>query len=117
MKARKGIGPKQLGSPLKLDKGRKKKKKSSGPDYSRMETFNDYESAASVFSDFNPGTDTVFTHTQLDPGVAERGASHKGRVSASKGASYGMPSDQKMYRTTNASGQSLYTSVKKYKKR
>ena len=77
----------------------------SGPDYSRMETFKDYESAASVFSDFNPGTDTVFVHTQLDPGVA------------SKGASGGIPSDQKMYRTTNESGQSLYTSVKKYPKK
>lgn len=117
MKGRKGIGPNQLGSPLKLDKGRKKKRKSSGPDYSKAETFNDYKSAASVFSDFNPGTDTVFTHTTLDPGAANRYASHKGRVSASKGASYGTPSDQKMYRTTNASGQSLYTSVKKYKKR
>ena len=89
----------------------------SGPDYSRMETFRDYKSAASVFSDFNPGTDTVFVHTQLDPGVASKGASHKGRVSAAKGASGGIPSDQKMYRTTNESGQSLYTSVKKYPKK
>ena len=86
----------------------------SGPDYSRMETFRDYKSAASVFSDFNPATDTVFTHTTLDPGAASKYASHQGRVSAAKGASGGIPSDQKMYRTTNESGQSLYTSVKQY---
>ena len=114
---KKGIGPRQLGSPLKLNKGRKKGKKSSGPDYSKMETFNDYKSAASVFSDFNPGTDTVFVSNSLDLGAASRSASNKGRVSAAKGASSAIPSDEKMYRTTNASGQQVYTSVKKYKKK
>ena len=88
-----------------------------GPDYSKAETFNDYKSMASTFTDFNNNTDTAFTHTSLDPGAAERGTKHYARVSAGKGASTAFPAEQKMYRTTNDSGQDLYTSVKKYKKK
>ena len=114
---KKGIGPQQLGSPLKQTRGRKRGKKSSGPDYSKTETFNDYKSAASVFSDFNPGTDTVFVGNSLDFGAANRKAGYQARVSADKGASSAIPSDEKMYRTTNASGQQVYTSVRKYNKK
>jgi len=88
-----------------------------GPDFGKAETFNDYKSMASTFTDFNNNTDTAFTHTSLDPGVAERGTNHFARVSASKGSSSAFPTEQKMYRTTNESGQDLYTSVKKYKKK
>lgn len=103
-----------------LKKGKNLVSKNSepkGPDYSKAETFNDYKSMASTFTDFNNDTDTAFTHTSLDPGAAERGTNHFARVSAGKGASTGFPAEQKMYRTTNDSGQDLYTSVKKYKKK
>jgi hypothetical protein len=90
---------------------------SQGPDFGKAETFNDYKSMASTFTDFNNNTDTAFTHTSLDPGAAERGTNHFARVSASKGSSSAFPAEQKMYRTTNESGQDLYTSVKKYKKK
>jgi hypothetical protein len=119
----KGIGPNNLGapkgvgkmmySPAKLEKGKKGKK----PDYRKAETFNNYENAQAKFENFNPGSDTLFVSTSIDPGMASKKSSFQGRVSASKGASGSMPSDEKMFKTKNASGQSTYTNVKVYKKK
>lgn len=113
----KGIGPNNLGcSPLKLDKG-KKNKKGKKPDYRMAETFNNYENASSRFTDFNSGTDTVFTATSIDPGMASKKVNFQSRISASKNASSAIPSDEKTFKTKNASGQSTYTTLKKYKKK
>ncbi len=113
----KGIGPNNLGcSPLKLDKG-KKNKKGKKPDYRMAETFDNYENASSRFTDFNSDTDTVFSATSIDPGAASRNVNFQSRISASKDASSAIPSGEKTYKTKNASGQSTYTTLKKFPKR
>ena len=94
----------------------KKKGKGKKPDYRKTETFQDYKSAAATFADFNPGTDTVFVGTSLDPGMAHRKANYNSRASAAKGASSSIPSDNKMYKTKNESGQTVYVSLNKNKK-
>ena len=75
-----------------------------------------YKKATSAFPDFNPKSDTVFTAQSLDPGSAQRTASRKGIISAEKGASKQLPVHDKMYKSKNASGQTVYTSVQKYPK-
>jgi len=96
----------------KKKKGVKEKK----PDYRKTETFQDYKSAAATFSDYNPGTDTVFVGASIDPGMADRKAQHQANVSASKGASKANYNDTKMYRTKNEAGQDVYVSLRKYDK-
>jgi hypothetical protein len=91
-------------------------KQTKKTNYKKAETFQDYKSAASAFSDFNPKSDTVFTAQSLDPGSAQRTASRKGIISAEKGASKQLPVHDKMYKSKNASGQTVYTSVQKYSK-
>ena len=93
-----------------------KKKKEKKPDYRKTETFQDYKSAAATFSDYNPGTDTVFVGASIDPGMADRKAQHQANVSASKGASKANYNDTKMYRTKNEAGQDVYVSLRKYDK-
>ena len=93
-----------------------KKKKEKKPDYRKTETFQDYKSAAATFSDYNPGTDTVFVGASIDPGMADRKAQHQANVSASKGASNANYNDTKMYRTKNEAGQDVYVSLRKYDK-
>ena len=95
----------------------KKKKKGKKPDYRKTETFSDYKSAASRFTDYNPGTDTVFVGTSIDSGMADRKAKRQGTISASKGASGSSRKDSKMYLTKNESGQDVYVSLQKYAKK
>lgn len=97
----------------KKKKGRKEKK----PDYRKTETFQDYKSAAATFSDYNPGTDTVFVGASIDPGMADKKAQRQANVSASKGASKANYNDTKMYRTKNEAGQDVYVSLRKYDKK
>ena len=95
---------------------KKKGKKENKPDYRKTETFQDYKSAAATFSDYNPGTDTVFVGTSIDPGMANKKAQRQANVSASKGASKASYNDTKMYRTKNEAGQDVYVSLRKYDK-
>lgn len=96
---------------------RKKKEKNSKPDYSKMETFADYKSAAGAFSDFNPQRDTVFVGTSIDPSTAQKKANNASSVSASKGASSVNHNDQKVYRTENEAGKTVYVHLKKHDKK
>lgn len=96
---------------------KKKGKKGKKPDYRKTETFQDYKSAAATFSDYNPGTDTVFVGSSIDPGMADRKANREQRISYSKGASNPYKEDQKMYKTKNESGQTVYVSLNKTKKK
>lgn len=101
-----------------LDKLKGKKgKKEDKPNYGKTETFQDYKSAAATFADYNPGTDTVFVGTSIDPGMADRKANREQRISYSKGASSPYKEDQKMYKTKNESGQTVYVSLNKTKKK
>lgn len=108
-------------SPLKqtrlgnaLNKGKELANKAKGGD--RVDLSN-YDAATKAFDNFNPQSDTLFMHTSIDPGAAERGTNHFANVSAGKGASSGYPTEQKMYKGKNDSGQTTYTSVKKYQKK
>lgn len=96
---------------------KKKGKKEKKPDYRKTETFQDYKSAAATFADYNPGTDTVFVGSSIDPGMADRKANRNQRISYSKGASSPYSEDQKMYKTKNESGQTVYVSLNKTKKK
>ena len=101
-----------------LDKAKGgKDKKEKKPNYGKTETFQDYKSAASTFADYNPGTDTVFVGTSIDPGMAHKKANRDQRISYSKGASGPYSEDQKMYKTTNESGQTVYVALNKTKKK
>jgi len=97
----------------KLPKG----KKPSKPNYGKTETFQDYKSAAAAFTDYNPQSDTVFVGTSIDPGVAQKKAGMASSISASKGASEANYNDQKVYRTKNEAGQTVYVHLKKHDKR
>lgn len=98
-----------------LDKAKGKKEKK--PDYRKTETFQDYKSAAATFADYNPGTDTVFVGSSIDPGMANIKANREQRISYSKGASGPYSEDHKMYKTKNESGQTVYVSLNKTKKK
>ena len=113
MKAKKKYEEGGILDKLKEKKGKKEKK----PNYAKTETFQDYKSAAATFADYNPGTDTVFVGTSIDPGMANRKANREQRISYSKGASSPYKEDQKMYKTKNESGQTVYVSLNKTKKK
>ena len=122
MKARKGIGPKQLGSPLKLDKGKRKKERK---DYSKDSTFNDYEVMKASMPDTYAPTDTIFKSFSLDGQIsAEKGMGQARRAAgkmAGAGNSYStrflQPNDRVQYRTTNEAGQEGITTLTKYNKK
>jgi len=97
----------------KLPKG----KKPSKPNYGKTETFQDYKSAAAAFTDYNPQSDTVFVGASIDPGVAQKKAGMASSISASKGASEANYNDQKVYRTKNEAGQTVYVHLKKHDKK
>lgn len=99
----------------KYEKGGKVKK-GKKPNYKKTETFQDYKSAAATFQDFDPGKDTVFVGTSIDPGVADKKAQRQANISSSKGASKSNYNDSKMYRTKNEAGQDVYVSLRKYDK-
>jgi len=121
---KKGIGPNQLGSPLKLDKGRKKGKKNR-KDYSQDATFNDYDVMKASMPDTYTPSDTIFKSFSIDGGVsADKGASQAQRAAgkmAGAGNSYStrflQPNDRVQYRTTNEAGQSGVTTLTKYNKK
>ena len=87
------------------------------PNYKKTETFQDYKSAAATFADYNPGTDTVFVGASIDPGMAHKKANRNQSISYSKGASGPYSDDQKMYKTTNEAGQTVYVAMNKTKKK
>lgn len=94
-----------------------KKKKGKKPNYKKTETFQDYKSAAATFADYNPGTDTVFVGSSLDPGAAEQKTQRAANISKAKGASdNNYNSIPKMYKTKNESGQTVYVSLSKHSK-
>jgi hypothetical protein len=97
----------------KLPKGKKPKK----PNYGKTETFQDYKSAAAAFTDYNPQSDTVFVGASIDPGVAQQKAGRNSAISASKGASKVNYNDQKVYRTKNEAGQTVYVHLNKHDKK
>ena len=99
-------------TPKKKGKGKIKR-----PNYGKTETFADYQSAAAAFTDFNPQSDTVFVGASIDPSVAQRKANRASSVSASKGASEVNYNDQKVYRTKNEAGQTVYVHLKKHDKK
>lgn len=101
------------GGIVKAKKGKKKKK----PNYGKTETFADYKSAAAAFADYNPQSDTVFVGSSIDPGVAQSKANRSSNISASKGASSVNYNDQKVYRTKNEAGQTVYVHLKKHDKK
>ena len=91
-----------------------KKKK---PNLKDTSSFQDYKTAASQFSDYNPESDTVFVGMSLDPGAAERQTERAANVSKAKGASgNNYNAIPKMYKTKNESGQTVYVSLGKYDK-
>ena len=92
---------------------RPKKKK---PNYKKAETYQDYKAAAARFQDFNPQSDTLFVGTSVDMGMAGKKAQHQANVSASKGASSAMPTDDKTFLTKNEAGQDVFVNVRKYPK-
>lgn len=98
-----------------------KKKKGKGkikrPNYGKTETFADYKSAAAAFTDYNPQSDTVFVGASIDPGVAHKKATRQSNISASKGASEIGYNDQKVYKTKNEAGQTVYVHLKKHDKK
>ena len=102
--------------PKKKDKG-KKKGKIKRPNYGKTETFNDYKTAAAAFTDYNPQSDTVFVAASTDPAAAQRRVNHYSSVSASKGASSVNYNDQKVYRTKNEAGNTVYVHLKKHDKK
>ena len=95
----------------------KKKEKGKKPNYGKTETFADYKSAAAAFTDYNPQSDTVFVGASIDPGVAQKKANMQSSISASKGASEANYNDQKVYRTKNEAGQTVYVHLKKHDKK
>jgi hypothetical protein len=99
-------------TPKKKGKGKIKR-----PNYGKTETFADYQSAAAAFTDFNPQSDTVFVGASIDPSVAQRKANRASSISASKGASEVNYNDQKVYRTKNEAGQTVYVHLKKHDKK
>lgn len=124
MKGRKGIGPKQLGSPLKLDKGRKKGKRDR-KDYSKDATFNDYDVMKESLRDTYQPTDTIFKSFSLDGGVSAQKNQMKAARAAGEMAGAGnsyttrflQPNDRVQYRTTNEAGQTGVTTLTKYNKK
>ena len=92
--------------------GKKKKK----PNYRKTETFQDYKAAAAKFQDFSPQSDTVFVGMSTDMANAGKKAQNKANVSAAKGASSAMPTDDKTFLTKNEAGQDVLVNVRKYPK-
>jgi len=87
------------------------------PNLRKTDTFLDYKTAASQFSDYNPSSDTVFVGTSLDPGAAERQTQRSANVSSAKGASdSNYNAIPKMYKTKNEKGQTVYVSLSKHEK-
>ena len=83
----------------------------------KTDTFADYKTAASQFSDYNPESDTVFVGMSLDPGAAERQTQRSANISSAKGASdSNYNAIPKMYKTKNEEGKTVYVSLSKHSK-
>jgi hypothetical protein len=96
-----------IGGILKGDKKKKNKSKSE-PSYK------DY---ASLFSDFNPKSDTIFVGQSPDAAFSQKKAAMKGNTSASKGASGVAVTGEKLLQGKYPSGKTRYTTVRKYTKK
>ena len=126
MKGRKGIGPKQLGSPLKLDKGKKRGKKQR-KDYSLDSTFNEYDVMKESFKDTYQPTDTIFKSFGLDGGTSAEHGQMEARYAAEKMSGvdpykgytsrFLQPNDRVQYRTTDQYGNTGITTLTKYDKK
>ena len=100
---------KMKGSPFQQNGDKNKKNKTKS-----QPSYKDY---ASMFSDFNPKSDTVFEGQSPDAGFSQQKAAMKGNISASKGASTVAVTGEKMLQGKYPSGKTRYTTVRKYNKK
>ena len=99
-------------SPFRKEKGKKGKKNKKDTTASEP-SYKDY---AAKFSDFNPKSDTLFVGQSLDMGVSRKKAGMKGNISINKGASKPGVTGEKIFQGEYPSGQTKYTTVRKYTK-